>query len=161
MKYRLLAASTAIGAMMAAPVVLADDTTEATDTAEQGQADAAGYRSTNSGLRVVRDKDTGKLRAPNPAELRKMEEQEAAARSAAGVDATSAAAPVITYHADGMRSATLGPEYLESLEVKRNEDGTIEIFHRSAQKGEDGKSTVNESGDGDEKTAVLEALPTE
>lgn len=85
----------------------------------------------SSSLRAVRDKKTGKLRAPNPAELRKMEEDEATARATQGTPSAAASTPVVTRHSNGMLSVELGPEYLVSLEGERNDDGTVKLSHDS------------------------------
>jgi len=162
MKIKLMTALAAVGALSAAPVVLADDTADdnnTADTTEEAQAEAGDQSvAASSGLRAVRDKKTGKLRSPNPAELRKMAEEEAAS---AGTTAAEASEPVVTYHANGMRSAVLGREHLMSLEAKRNADGTIEMSHSNAEEADDAKLKDTESDRRDENQAVLETLPTE
>lgn len=134
---------------MAAPVTLADDTSStATDDAKTL---AENQPSTTDGLRAVRDKKTGKFRAPNANELKEMEEAAAAEDASKGARAAATTDPVVVRNASGMRSARLGPEYLISLEGKRNADGTIEKSH-----GDD-EGTDNNN----EKTVALDDLPTE
>lgn len=66
------------------------------------------------GLRVMRDKATGRLRAPTADEARALDA--AAAKSAPQ-------ALVITEHANGMKSARLTDEYLMSLEAQAGHGG--------------------------------------
>lgn len=81
-------------------------------------------------LRVVRDKTTGKLRAPNAEEMKAMDAAERAARKARGLPVVAEPQPaVVTRHANGMLSATLGPDYLETLKGERQADGSVRRFH--------------------------------
>lgn len=77
--------------------------------------------------RAVRDKDTGKLRAPTNEEL----EAEKAERQARGEP--EPAGPVaprsVRQHANGMRSAVLGPEYMVTLKAERGPDGKLIVKH--------------------------------
>jgi hypothetical protein len=76
--------------------------------------------------RVVRDKETGKLRSPTEEELA----AERAERKARGEPEASARAPLaVRQHANGMRSAVLGPEYLVTLKAERGPDGRLVIKH--------------------------------
>jgi len=78
-------------------------------------------------LRAVRDKTTGKLRAPTADEREAMEATERAARQAGGL---SEPAPLrIQWHANGMRSAVLGADYLITLKGERSADGSVRRFH--------------------------------
>lgn len=94
-------------------------TTAAADPAAQAQA-----------LRVVRDKATGRLRAPTDDELKAMVASERAARKARGLPELEVQTPlVVRKHAGGMRSAKLGPEYMMTLQGERQADGSIRSFH--------------------------------
>jgi hypothetical protein len=77
--------------------------------------------------RAVRDSVTGKLRAPTEDELAAMNAQ----RNARLQQQRSApAAPLIVrQHANGMRSAVLGPEYRSTLKAERQSDGKLVIRH--------------------------------
>jgi flagellar biosynthesis GTPase FlhF len=77
--------------------------------------------------RAVRDSVTGKLRAPTEEELAAMNAQ----RNARAQQQRSApAAPlVVRQHANGMRSAVLGPEYRSTLKAERGSDGKLVIRH--------------------------------
>lgn len=81
---------------------------------------------TASAKRVVRDKQTGKLRAPTEDELQEMIAAENAARAS---QITTRAPLVVRQYPNGMRGAVLGPEYLLSLNAKRKPDGTIVLSH--------------------------------
>lgn len=148
MKKTLLAVLTAVGAIAAAPVILADDSPVAKDDAQSVSSE---QQATSDGLRAVRDKKTGKFRAPNANELKEMEEAAAAESAAQGARAAATTDPVVVRNASGMRSARLGPEYLISLQGKRNGDGTIEKSH------DDGAGSDNNN----EKTVAIDDLPTE
>ena len=81
-------------------------------------------------MRAVRDKVTGKLRAPTADEIESMESQERAARKARGLpEVADPKALKITRHANGMRSAKLGPEFLMTLRGERRSDGSVRRFH--------------------------------
>ncbi len=148
MKIRFLAVLVAAGTIAAAPVVLAEDEPE---TTEETQSVTASQLAASAGLRAVRDKKTGKFRAPNANELQEMEEAEAANSAARGASTAATAEPVVVHHASGMLSAQLGPEHMMSLGGTQHADGSIEKSH----------SDNAESADSSEKTVVLETLPTE
>ena len=78
-------------------------------------------------LRAVRDRDTGKLRAPTE------EEQAAdrAERKANGTaEPTGRRTPLaVRQHANGMRSAVLGRDYLITLRAERTADGKMIVKH--------------------------------
>ena len=94
------------------------------------EAVAAQPAASADALRVVRDKATGKLRAPNPSELKEMLEAEKAQRKARGEPEPASAQPLaITHPANGMISAKLGPEFLVSLEAHRDADGNLVVRH--------------------------------
>lgn len=102
----------------------ADETT----TSTQAQPDPATQMQAR---RAVRDKETGKLRAPTHEELRAMLEEERAARRARGQSEPSAApTPLATRQfPSGMRSAVLGRDYLITIQAQRRADGKAEILH--------------------------------
>jgi hypothetical protein len=85
-------------------------------------------------IRVVRDKATGRLRAPSQDELREMLAAEKAERKAKGLSESSAEpAPLqVREHANGMKSAVLGADYLVTLEARRDADGKLTKEHDSA-----------------------------
>ena len=81
-------------------------------------------------MRAVRDKVTGKLRAPTADELEAMHANERAARKARGLPETAEPAPLrLQLHANGMRSAVLGADYLVTLKGERRADGSVRRFH--------------------------------
>jgi len=112
-KVPMLAAA-ALAATMVTPTVLADETVAASEA-----------------MRVVRDKETGQLRSPNNAELKQMLEQEKAARKAKGEPEPSAdPQPVeVRTYSGGMKAAVLGPEFLVSLEARRDAEGNLVVTH--------------------------------
>lgn len=82
--------------------------------------------------RAVRDKVTGKLRAPTAEEAEAMRASQGAARAARGVSEPAAArsGPMrVVQHGGGMRSAVLGTEYLVTLKAQRRADGSLDITH--------------------------------
>lgn len=81
--------------------------------------------------RVVRDKVSGKLRAPTTEEAAAMRASERGARSARGLAGAGARnGPVrVVQHGGGMRSAVLGTEYLVTLKAQRRADGSLDITH--------------------------------
>jgi hypothetical protein len=114
MRKMSMVVAAAIAATLATPAVLADDTVAASEA-----------------MRVVRDKETGQLRAPNSAELKQMLEAERAARKAKGQPEPSAdpqPLEVRTY-SGGMKAAVLGPEFLVTLEARRDADGNLVVTH--------------------------------
>lgn len=98
----------------------------AATAAEPAQAPAQPAAAAQAQARyVVRDAQTGQLRAPNEDELSAMQEREkAVARTAAVPRAT-----VVRKYPGGMRGAVLGPEHLVSLKAQRRADGTVDISH--------------------------------
>ena len=92
---------------------------------------AAPSPTTASARRVVRDTDTGKLRAPSDEELAVILESERAARQVRGQPEPSVdrAPLVVRRHANGMQSALLGPEYLVTIKARRGADGKVEVTH--------------------------------
>lgn len=82
-------------------------------------------------LRAVRDKETGKLRAPTEDELKALLEDERTQRRARGQREPSVEPTplVVRQHASGMRSAVLGPDFLENLKGTRRADGSVETSH--------------------------------
>ncbi len=153
MKKASISLSAAVAATLAVSAVFADDTPTATNDAQADTATAESVdpQATMSGLRAVRDKKTGKLRAPNPNELREIEAAESADRAARGVSPAAASEPVVVRHASGMLSAKLGPEYLISLHGERTKEGAIEQSHPD----------TSEQADTNETVVGQDALPTE
>jgi len=111
MKKTSIVVAAALVGVLAAPGTFAADTTEA--------------------LRVVRDKQTGQLRAPNSDELKEMLEAEKADRMARGKPESAAEAqPVqVRTHASGMKSAVLGEDFLVSVEAHRDTNGNLVMKH--------------------------------
>ena len=114
MKKTSMLVAAALAATLVTPAVLAQDAEASTDA-----------------LRVVRDKQTGQLRAPNNEELKQMLEAEKADRKARGKPESSAnPQPVqVRTYASGMRAAVFGPEFLVSLEAHRDADGNLTVRH--------------------------------
>lgn len=81
----------------------------------------------DSARRVVRDKATGKLRAPTTEEL----EADSSERRARGeAEPNAKGAPLaVRQHANGMRSAVLGDDYMSTLQASRGADGKLVIRH--------------------------------
>jgi hypothetical protein len=132
MKIASLAPAAALAAILAAPGVLADDT--------QASMDA---------MRVVRDKDSGALRAPNSEELRAMMEAEKAdraARRALGEKRLLPEQVIVRTFASGMKSAQLSEEYLVNVVATRDADGKLVVSHANPA---------------DEHVAPAHELPTE
>ena len=104
----------AVAATLAAPAVMASDAVSASEA-----------------MRVVRDKETGQLRTPNNEELKQMLDAEKAQRKARGESEPSAdPQPVaVRTYSGGMKAAVLGPEFLVSLEARRDADGNLVVTH--------------------------------
>lgn len=120
MKTRAIAASIAA-------LGLAASAAQATEPTQTG-AEPAGTDA--QALRVVRDKQTGKLRAPTADELKTMQAAERAERRARGLPESPESQPlVVTRHADGMLSVKLGPEHMMTLKGERQPDGSVRRFH--------------------------------
>jgi hypothetical protein len=128
----------AVATTLAAPATFAHEAQVPEAKSQAAPAKESGVQlpqAMTHGMRVVRDKQTGKLRAPNADELEAMEVNERAARRARGLPEVPTFEPVVRQHANGMRSAVLGPEYLMTLHGKRRADGTVQQSH-SAPKHE-------------------------
>ena len=110
-----LALAASAGAATAADATVSDTQAE---PAAAAQADSR---------RAVRDKVTGKLRAPTPEEAEALR----AARSARSTSQAGAkTTPMrVVQHGGGMRSAVLGTEYLVTLKAQRQPDGSLAITH--------------------------------
>lgn len=81
-------------------------------------------------LRAVRDKETGRLRAATAQEMAEMDAAARAARVARGEPAEPAVKPlVVRQHANGMRSAVLGPEFMVTVRGQRDASGRIVQSH--------------------------------
>ncbi len=78
-----------------------------------------------AGLRVFRDRRTGRLRAPTP--------EEARALFASGGRGIESLEPLeIVVHPDGMRSVDLKGAFDSEIVVRRNPDGSLATICRSA-----------------------------
>jgi hypothetical protein len=100
-------------------------------------------------MRVVRDAQTGELRAPNSDELRAMQAQEKAekaARKARGEESAMPEETVVRVHANGMKSALLGEDQLVQVVATRDADGKLVVSHANPA---------------DEHVAPATELPTE
>lgn len=74
---------------------------------------------------VVRDAQTGLLRAPTEEELSAMlAREQGVARTAAAPRTT-----VVRKYPGGMRGAVLGAEHLVTIQAQRRADGTVDINH--------------------------------
>jgi hypothetical protein len=95
-------------------------------------------------MRVVRDKTTGKLRAPSDSELQQMLDAEKAERKARGKSEPAAdRQPVqVRTYASGMKAAVLGPEYLVSLEARSDADGNLTVRHANPADVQDAAPTT-------------------
>jgi hypothetical protein len=104
-----LGAVAAIAVAACSPALAADPAQSATTT--------------SSDLRVVRDKETGQLRAPT--------ESEALELLAAGQGGGKKAAQkvVVVTHPDGMKSAVLPESYMTTLYAVRDSEGNISFHH--------------------------------
>lgn len=113
------------GAMAAsiAALGLATSSIQATEPTQAEVAPAAEAQA----LRAVRDRQTGKLRAPTADELKAMQTAERAERRARGEPESQPL--VVKRHASGMLSAELGPEYMMTLQGERQPDGSVRRFH--------------------------------
>jgi hypothetical protein len=120
--------STLLAALALAASAGAVNAADDTATSTQAQPDAAAQAQAR---RVVRDKETGKLRAPTQEELKVMLEEERAARNARGQPEPSAErTPIaVRQHPNGMRSVVLGRDFLINIQAQRRSDGTVEISH--------------------------------
>ena len=121
MKQRITwVAATLACAAWSASSLAADSAAPSATAAQTSTADVAAAK------RVVRDKQTGKLRAPTEDELQEMIAAEKAARAS---QVTTRAPLVVREYPNGMRGAVLGPEYLLTLKAQRRPDGTVEVSH--------------------------------
>ena len=117
MRIGSIALAATLAAILAAPGVLADDT--------QASMDA---------MRAVRDKDSGKLRAPTQDELKELVEAETAARRARGMPEPSAnPQPVqVRTYPSGMKAAMLGPDFLVTVQARRDANGNLVMGHANS-----------------------------
>jgi hypothetical protein len=76
---------------------------------------------------VVRDAQTGQLRAPTDEELSAMLARQNTASRMAAPRAT-----VVQKHPGGMRSAVLGTEHLVTIQAQRRANGTLDVSHTDA-----------------------------
>ena len=91
-----------------------------------GHAHATGTNATTQSRNVVRDRATGRLRAPTTEELQAQRD----ARMARGEPEGGTSTPtVVRQHANGMRSAMLGDEHMSTLMAVRGPDGKLIVKH--------------------------------
>lgn len=108
-----------LAALLASAAASAADVTPVTAPASEQQS-----------LRAVRDKETGRLRAATAQEMADMDAAASAARVARGEPAEPVAKPlVVRQHANGMRSAVLGPEFMVTIRGQRDANGRIVQSH--------------------------------
>lgn len=110
----------ALGTMLASPAMACPDCqakTAATTPTTAPTADA---------LTVVRDRETGALRAPTAAEAANMQRRAEALQAARIGNATPAAEPLLRTHAAGARSVRLTAEFASYSVVRKNADGTLD-----------------------------------
>lgn len=86
-------------------------------------ASASAVHAADAGLTVVKDPDTGLLRAPTADEFKALQAQ--SIRDNAGKAAQVQAAPVVIQRADGATRLTLGENHMSYAVVTRNADGTL------------------------------------
>lgn len=84
---------------------------------------AADDAASTSDLRVVRDPETGTLRAPTPEEQRALVAKEKAEKQVGPADVA------LRTLRDGTRAATLPMSYLTSITVTRDADGKLVFTH--------------------------------
>ena len=111
-----LAALTALSCVLATGMACAAEPAAQPGPATQAQA-----------RYVVRDAQTGQLRAPTDEELSAMLAREKTTARMAAPKAT-----VVRQHPGGMRSAVLGTEHLVTLQAQRRADGTVDVSHTDA-----------------------------
>ncbi|MBK6471358.1 MAG: hypothetical protein IPF94_11695 [Betaproteobacteria bacterium] len=93
-------------------------------------AEAAPVAGEAQALRAVRDKATGRLRAPDADEAAAMDAAERASRKARGLPEVAGLQPVVVVrHASGMMSAKLGSDQLMTLRGERQADGSVRRVH--------------------------------
>lgn len=88
----------------------------------------------SSDLRVVRDQETGQLRAPTQSEALEL----LSAERASGKKAEQKV--VVVTHPDGMKSAVLPESYMTTLYAVRDSEGNISFHH--SDPALDGKPVV-------------------
>ena len=105
-------------------------------TAGEVAVEAAAEHAAMNQLRVVRDKLTGELRAPDNEELKALVEAEKADKAARkgkakGPNAMPEAgeALLVKQHGNGMKSAQLTEEYLVNLQGHRDAHGAVRLSH--------------------------------
>ncbi len=112
MKKTSLFVAAALAATLVAPTAPADEPAAGTEA-----------------LRVMRDKETGQLRAPNNEELQQMLEAEKANRKARGAANALPQETTVRTHKGGMKSATLGEEHLVQVVATRDETDKVVVQH--------------------------------
>ena len=87
-------------------------------------------------LTVVRDAETGQLRAPNAEEVAAMKKQQLlrSQSSSARVGGNAPAQPQLRVHSDGARSMRATPDVESQLVAVRNADGSLSMHHIEGSK---------------------------
>ena len=107
-----------IGAALAGPALACPDcNTKSATPSPTSTADA---------LTVVRDRETGQLRAPTAAEVQNLQRRAEALQAARIGAAPPVAEPLLRTHASGARSARLTPEFASYSVARKNADGTLD-----------------------------------
>jgi hypothetical protein len=88
-------------------------------------ATAPASQAADVGMRVIRDANTGQLRAPTAEEVKAMDEAEA--RGRASSRAQPAAQPMVRRHANGAVGYHVGDTFMTYSVAKRNADGTTSV----------------------------------
>jgi len=107
-----------LGAALASPALACPDCNT--------QSAAAPATQTADALTVVRDRETGMLRAPTAAEVQNLQRRAEALQAARIGAAAPVAEPLLRTHASGARSARLTPEFASYSVVRKNADGTLD-----------------------------------
>jgi len=135
-RQRLAWAGLALALAAAAPSVrAADEKGDQAGATSGAPTDPAvnSWQKEMQAVRAVRDKETGRLRAPTDQELEQMLQADRAARKARGLSEDGPVTPlVVRQHANGMRSVVLGPQYLVTLKAQRTGDGKLSVTHDKA-----------------------------
>ncbi|WP_086933821.1 post-PEP-CTERM-1 domain-containing protein [Agarilytica rhodophyticola] len=100
----------------------------ATETHTHTQKSSA---ATSAALKVVRDKETGQLRAPTAEEAAAMNRQEFSSQqlNMQNNSALSEVAGQMQHHANGVSSMVLDPSKFQSIYGKKNKKGSLVIQH--------------------------------
>lgn len=116
----ILAVSLA-SSLAAAPAHAQADASRPQPAAAEAPSKPAQASATGDARRVVRDPVTGRLRAPTADEV--------SADNARTGNAGPGAPLSTRVHANGMKSAVLGPDYMVTLKAERGPDGRLVVKH--------------------------------